>query len=108
MNVIDIADLARNIRFVLVLVLVLITRMYWICIWMQNIVLKWLLERKFPSLSCFAYLVLTYTSHRNLIPHLSLDEVLAYHNSYLNLPNLESIERQIEERKLYYVQEDNQ
>ncbi|KAI9319507.1 histidine phosphatase superfamily-domain-containing protein [Dichotomocladium elegans] len=44
----------------------------------------------------------------NLIPHLSLDEVLAYHNSYLNLPNLESIERQIEERKLYYVQEDNQ
>ncbi|KAI9474837.1 histidine phosphatase superfamily-domain-containing protein [Zychaea mexicana] len=44
----------------------------------------------------------------NLIPHLSLEEVLAYHNSYLNLPNLESIERQIEERKLYYVQEDNQ
>lgn len=43
----------------------------------------------------------------NLIPHLSLDEVLAYHNSYLNLPNLESIERQIEERKLYYAQEDN-
>ena len=44
----------------------------------------------------------------NLIPHLSLEEVLAYHNSYLNLPNLESIEQQIEERKLYYVQEDNQ
>ncbi|KAG0165881.1 hypothetical protein DFQ30_007893 [Apophysomyces sp. BC1015] len=45
---------------------------------------------------------------KNLIPHLSLEEVLAYHKGYLNVPNLESIERQIEERKLHYAQEDNQ
>lgn len=46
---------------------------------------------------------------RNLIPHLSLDEVLQYYKSaYLRIPELAAIERQIEERKLYYAQEDNQ
>ncbi|KAF1798602.1 histidine phosphatase superfamily-domain-containing protein [Mucor lusitanicus] len=44
---------------------------------------------------------------RNLIPHLLLEEVLTYHKGYLNVPNLKSIEEQIEERKLYYAQEDN-
>ncbi|KAI9356458.1 histidine phosphatase superfamily-domain-containing protein [Pilaira anomala] len=44
---------------------------------------------------------------RNLIPHLLLEEVLIYHKGYLNVPNLKSIEEQIEERKLYYAQEDN-
>ncbi|KAG1148523.1 hypothetical protein G6F37_004245 [Rhizopus arrhizus] len=45
---------------------------------------------------------------RNLIPHLSLEEVLTYHKGYLNVPNLKSIEQQIEERRLYYAQEDDQ
>ncbi|KAI9251544.1 histidine phosphatase superfamily-domain-containing protein [Sporodiniella umbellata] len=45
---------------------------------------------------------------RNLIPHLSLEEVLTYHKGYLNVPDLQSIEDQIEERRLYYAQEDNQ
>ncbi|CAO3689688.1 unnamed protein product [Rhizopus microsporus] len=45
---------------------------------------------------------------RNLIPHLSLEEVLTYHKGYLNVPNLKSIEEQIEERRLYYAQEDDQ
>ncbi|KAI8373147.1 histidine phosphatase superfamily-domain-containing protein [Radiomyces spectabilis] len=44
---------------------------------------------------------------KNLIPHLSLEEVLGYHKGYLNIPNLETIERHIEERKLHYAQEDN-
>ncbi|OBZ88395.1 Inositol hexakisphosphate and diphosphoinositol-pentakisphosphate kinase [Choanephora cucurbitarum] len=44
---------------------------------------------------------------RNLIPHLLVEEVLTYHKGYLNVPNLKSIEEQIEERKLYYAQEDN-
>ncbi|KAI8987307.1 histidine phosphatase superfamily-domain-containing protein [Mycotypha africana] len=46
---------------------------------------------------------------RNLIPHLSLDEVLQYYKTaYLRIPELANIEKQIEERKLYYAQEDNQ
>ncbi|KAI8366808.1 histidine phosphatase superfamily-domain-containing protein [Radiomyces spectabilis] len=45
---------------------------------------------------------------RNMIPHMPMDEVVGYHNSYLNLPNLQSIEQQIEEKKLYYAQEDNE
>jgi inositol hexakisphosphate/diphosphoinositol-pentakisphosphate kinase len=46
---------------------------------------------------------------RNLIPHLSLDEVLQYYKTaYLRIPELAAIERQIDERKLYYAQEDNQ
>ncbi|KAI9487698.1 MAG: histidine phosphatase superfamily-domain-containing protein [Benjaminiella poitrasii] len=44
---------------------------------------------------------------RNLIPHLLLEEVLTYHKGYLNVPNIKSIEDQIEERRLYYAQEDN-
>ncbi|EIE79258.1 hypothetical protein RO3G_03963 [Rhizopus delemar RA 99-880] len=48
------------------------------------------------------------TPRRNLIPHLSLEEVLNYHKGYLNVPNLKSIEEQIEERRLYYAQEDDQ
>ncbi|KAI7908297.1 histidine phosphatase superfamily-domain-containing protein [Cokeromyces recurvatus] len=43
---------------------------------------------------------------RNLIPHLLLEEVLTYHKGYLNIPNIKSIEEQIEERRLYYAQED--
>jgi hypothetical protein len=47
--------------------------------------------------------------YRNLIPHLSLDEVLQfYKTAYLKIPELATIEKQIEERKLYYAQEDNQ
>jgi hypothetical protein len=43
-----------------------------------------------------------------LIPHLSLDEVLDYFKeAYLNMPELKQIEKQIDERKLYYAQEDN-
>ncbi|KAI8378714.1 histidine phosphatase superfamily-domain-containing protein [Choanephora cucurbitarum] len=46
---------------------------------------------------------------KNLIPHLSLDEVMAFcQASYLNIPELAAIEQQIDERKLYYAQEDNQ
>ncbi|GAN09799.1 inositol hexakisphosphate kinase/inositol pyrophosphate synthase [Mucor ambiguus] len=46
---------------------------------------------------------------KNLIPHLSLDEVLQYYKTaYLRIPELAAIERQIDERKLYYAQEDNQ
>jgi hypothetical protein len=45
---------------------------------------------------------------RNLIPHLSLEEVLYYHKGYLNVPNLKAIQQTIEERQLYYAQEDNQ
>ncbi|KAI7862052.1 histidine phosphatase superfamily-domain-containing protein [Spinellus fusiger] len=45
---------------------------------------------------------------KNLIPHLSLEEVVSYHQKYLTVPNLASIEQQIEAAKLYYVQEDNQ
>lgn len=46
---------------------------------------------------------------KNLIPHLSLDEVLQYYKTaYLKIPELAAIERQIDERKLYYAQEDNQ
>ncbi|CAO3658279.1 unnamed protein product [Rhizopus stolonifer] len=45
---------------------------------------------------------------RNLIPHLLLEEVLTYHKGYLNVPNLKIIEEQIEERRLYYAQEDDQ
>ncbi|KAI8084075.1 histidine phosphatase superfamily-domain-containing protein [Gilbertella persicaria] len=44
---------------------------------------------------------------RNLIPHLLVEEVLLYHKGYLNVPNLKSIEEQIEERKFFYAQEDN-
>ncbi|KAI8097695.1 histidine phosphatase superfamily-domain-containing protein [Halteromyces radiatus] len=45
---------------------------------------------------------------KNLIPHLSLEEVLYYHKGYLNVPNLKAIQQTIEERQLYYAQEDNQ
>ncbi|CAO3628621.1 unnamed protein product [Mucor hiemalis] len=46
---------------------------------------------------------------KSLIPHLSLDEVLQYYKTaYLRIPELSAIEKQIEERKLYYAQEDNQ
>ncbi|KAL0092063.1 histidine phosphatase superfamily-domain-containing protein [Phycomyces blakesleeanus] len=45
---------------------------------------------------------------KNLLPHLSLEEVVAYHQKYLKVPNLASIEKQIEATKLYYAQEDNQ
>ncbi|KAI7904111.1 histidine phosphatase superfamily-domain-containing protein [Cokeromyces recurvatus] len=46
---------------------------------------------------------------KNLIPHLSLDKVLQYYKTaYLRIPELAAIEKQIDERKLYYAQEDNQ
>ncbi|ORZ11088.1 histidine phosphatase superfamily-domain-containing protein [Absidia repens] len=45
---------------------------------------------------------------KNLIPHLSLEEVLYYHKGYLNVPNLKAIQQTIEERQLYYAQEDNE
>ncbi|RCH97039.1 hypothetical protein CU098_007538, partial [Rhizopus stolonifer] len=46
---------------------------------------------------------------KNLIPHLSLDEVVEYCKSaYLNIPELAAIEQQIDEKKLFYAQEDNQ
>ncbi|CEJ01364.1 Putative Inositol pyrophosphate synthase [Rhizopus microsporus] len=46
---------------------------------------------------------------KNLIPHLSLDEVLQYYKTaYLRIPELHAIEQQIDEEKLYYAQEDNQ
>ncbi|ORX51606.1 hypothetical protein DM01DRAFT_1375330 [Hesseltinella vesiculosa] len=44
----------------------------------------------------------------NLIPHLSLEEVLNYHKEYLNVPNLEAIQQTIAERQLHYAQEDNE
>ncbi|KAI8068198.1 histidine phosphatase superfamily-domain-containing protein [Gongronella butleri] len=43
----------------------------------------------------------------NLIPHLSLEEVLYYHKGYLSVPNLDAIQQTIEERQLHYAQEDN-
>ncbi|CAO3631858.1 unnamed protein product [Cunninghamella blakesleeana] len=44
---------------------------------------------------------------KNLIPHLSLEEVLYYHKEYLNVPNLSVIQKTIEEKQLHYAQEDN-
>lgn len=55
----------------------------------------------------FSIILILLFLYRNLIPHLLLEEVLIYHKGYLNVPNLKSIEEQIEERKLYYAQEDN-
>ncbi|CAO3589087.1 unnamed protein product [Absidia cylindrospora] len=45
---------------------------------------------------------------KNLIPHLSLEEVMYHHKGYLNVPNLKAIQQTIEERQLYYAQEDNE
>ncbi|KAI9305758.1 histidine phosphatase superfamily-domain-containing protein [Cunninghamella echinulata] len=44
---------------------------------------------------------------KNLIPHLSFEEVLYYHKGYLSVPNLNAIQQTIEEKQLHYAQEDN-
>jgi hypothetical protein len=58
------------------------------------------MEKRNPVIHCL---------YRNIISHLSLDAVLDHYKSaYVRIPELAQIEKQIDERKLYYAQEDNE